>query len=509
MQDQNNNSQKRELSKEASLYLWGSDVFDRYEEFLKSLGENDERVAELSALVFELCEARITPDEFVAAIEHFGIEKGKAVQLAVQVYSSILLKIADDLPFDVQAQIEAFGVSNVVAQPKEEKPDVQKYIEQYVAGLPGDVEERFRHRLESILLAYVKGLNNKTQIIERLKRSMKLDGLELEEQEAQDVIEKFDENKKGKSFIEPPVRQIVSEPIMLVADETQEIEEIKQKTAQVANVPVLADVQAVVGEVCDHEAFGFGDPLLNDRCKKIVDSRVRGVRDTQTVRAQIERPVDKGGLGVGGRRLADMLERIEQTVSGYEAQQRKKHEEEKAHSVDEKIKKQEERQEAKKNEESGLDEKFKKLIEAHGIDTEKMRGAVEGVRQAQKTTPKIYAPTMQEIAFEKRLTGPIDELRTMTLADFRRLSRDPRQAAIKIKDKIGYLEDQGYDQKIEGIRAWRGSPLNALYLQFTHEALLAGKGIKEVLDAKAEDRGETMTTDEFHAIMAINEELRF
>jgi hypothetical protein len=134
---------------------------------------------------------------------------------------------------------------------------------------------------------------------------------------------------------------------------------------------------------------------------------------------------------------------------------------------------------------------------------------VEGVRQAQKTTPKIYAPTMQEIAFEKRLTGPIDELRTMTLADFRRLSRDPRQAAIKIKDKIGYLEDQGYDQKIEGIRAWRGSPLNALYLQFTHEALLAGKGIKEVLDAKAEDRGETMTTDEFHAIMAINEELRF
>ena len=116
---------------------------------------------------------------------------------------------------------------------------------------------------------------------------------------------------------------------------------------------------------------------------------------------------------------------------------------------------------------------------------------------------------MQEVAFEKRLTGPVEELATMGLLDFRRLSKDSHQAATKVKDKVGLLEEQGTDKKIEGIKAWRSSPLNRLYINITRDAVLKGLPIPELLAQRRVAKEETLTDEELSVIMQLNGELRF
>jgi hypothetical protein len=116
---------------------------------------------------------------------------------------------------------------------------------------------------------------------------------------------------------------------------------------------------------------------------------------------------------------------------------------------------------------------------------------------------------MQEIAFSKRLVGPVEELRTLGLLDFRRLSKDPRQAATKVKDKVGLLENEGYDKKIEGIKAWRSSPLSQLYIELTRTAVLKGIPIPELLAQRRAAKEETLTDEELKELIALNAELRF
>jgi hypothetical protein len=109
----------------------------------------------------------------------------------------------------------------------------------------------------------------------------------------------------------------------------------------------------------------------------------------------------------------------------------------------------------------------------------------------------------------KRLMGPVEELRSITLKDFRRLSKDPKEATLKLKDKVDLLgEEQSFEVKTSGIKAWRESPVNKLYLEILRRSL-EGKPITDViaeLEAKGED---ALTKPEFDAIMKFNREIRF
>jgi hypothetical protein len=124
--------------------------------------------------------------------------------------------------------------------------------------------------------------------------------------------------------------------------------------------------------------------------------------------------------------------------------------------------------------------------------------------------PSAGRPVVADIVGPSRkLAGPIDELGRLTIDEFRRLSRDPREAAIKIRDKIGLLEEQGVGQKILGIKAWRSSPVNRLYLEMARAALLASQAIEEVAETWGKDGRPTLSIEEIKAINNLNNETRF
>ena len=314
----------------------------------------------------------------------------------------------------------------------------------------------------------------------------------------------------------------------------QELERIKRTTASVLEHKGPLDVPGIVREICANRAFAFEDSALMARCQKLIESRVRDVRTAQQTRAALERPIEQGGLGVSVRRLADILQALESRVATYQGRVADASANERA----QKVSSSPNPDALAKNEETLMTKRYVELtgkvpdehitptapnvsrtsvaISAHHeqlaregkIDSAKVKASVVGARQVVAPGPKT-APSMQEVTFTKRLSGPVDELRSLTLTDFRRLSKDPFQAATKVKDKADAQEEQGYEKKVEAIQAWRLSPLNQMYVGMTREAVLTGVSVVEILEKKRKAGEDTFTDQELKAVMRVNAELRF
>ncbi|HTM69017.1 MAG TPA: hypothetical protein VL426_07030 [Candidatus Binatia bacterium] len=128
-------------------------------------------------------------------------------------------------------------------------------------------------------------------------------------------------------------------------------------------------------------------------------------------------------------------------------------------------------------------------------------------QQPAQASPQAQ-PVMSDVKFSPKLTGPVEELRSMTIKDFRRLSKDPREATLKLKDKIDLLEEQSFDVKTQGIRAWQDSEVNKLYLDILRKSL-EGKPVTEVIAELESKAAPYLSKAEFDSVMELNRKLRF
>lgn len=117
--------------------------------------------------------------------------------------------------------------------------------------------------------------------------------------------------------------------------------------------------------------------------------------------------------------------------------------------------------------------------------------------------------SMVDVRTKPTAVGPIDELRLFTLIDFRRLDPNPKQAAARVKEKVKLLEDESYDKMVEGVRAWRISPLHGLYVALGQESLATNRPIAAVIAQRKTSGEQSLTEAEFDAIMELNRQLRF
>lgn len=128
------------------------------------------------------------------------------------------------------------------------------------------------------------------------------------------------------------------------------------------------------------------------------------------------------------------------------------------------------------------------------------------VRQAAQAGGK---KRMDDVKYKPKLTGPIDELREISLTDFRRMGNDPTEAAKKIIEKIEYLEGESYSKKIAGIKAWRQSPVNKMYLEIGRQSVTEHKKIEDIVENRNQEEQDSLSNAEFMAIMELNKNLRY
>jgi len=116
---------------------------------------------------------------------------------------------------------------------------------------------------------------------------------------------------------------------------------------------------------------------------------------------------------------------------------------------------------------------------------------------------------VEDVKYVPKLTGPVDELKEMDIINFRRLNPDAKIATNKIIEKIKFLEDDSYEKRLAGIRAWRKSPANKLYLAIGQDSIDSREGIDAVIEERQANKEEYLTSQEFIAIMDMNKALRF
>jgi hypothetical protein len=152
------------------------------------------------------------------------------------------------------------------------------------------------------------------------------------------------------------------------------------------------------------------------------------------------------------------------------------------------------------------------LAEAAGAPEEKPKPlqVFKPAAPVRRPIPKrVDRPRLDDVKYAPKLVGPVEELREMTLVDFRRLSPDPRAAILKIREKINLLEKESITKKIAGIRAWQESEVPRLYLEISRESLTKGVPVNQVISILSSAGKSTLTNDEYQAVMELNRVLRY
>ena len=116
--------------------------------------------------------------------------------------------------------------------------------------------------------------------------------------------------------------------------------------------------------------------------------------------------------------------------------------------------------------------------------------------------------TMEEIKVTPKIYGPIDELRSIKLEDWRRWGT-PNEASQRIQDKINLLAEESLVKKAEGIKAWKESEVNQMYLDIGTESIDKGISVEEVIALRTKEGRPTLNRDEFDAVVESNQKLRF
>ena len=123
--------------------------------------------------------------------------------------------------------------------------------------------------------------------------------------------------------------------------------------------------------------------------------------------------------------------------------------------------------------------------------------------------PSISKQAMHDIRPVPKVMGPLEELQFLDLVNFRRLGKTPAEITAKIFSKIKLLEADGYDKMVAGVRAWRQSPVNRLYIKMVQEAIGKGMTIKEYALAVQKENKNYLSLEEIEGILIMNSKLVF
>lgn len=108
-----------------------------------------------------------------------------------------------------------------------------------------------------------------------------------------------------------------------------------------------------------------------------------------------------------------------------------------------------------------------------------------------------------------KILSPIDELRLLDLVNFRRLGSSPKEIVLKVFNKIKLLEKDGYDKMIEGVKAWRQSEVNHLYVRIGQEVIIKNSSYLEIIKQRQEVKMPYLEIEEINAISQLNSKLSF
>jgi len=117
-------------------------------------------------------------------------------------------------------------------------------------------------------------------------------------------------------------------------------------------------------------------------------------------------------------------------------------------------------------------------------------------------------PTVADVVRPQVALGPAEELRSMTLIEFRRLGQGAGDAARKLLDKFQHLQRESFAVWAEAVAGWRQSSVYQLYLTMGRESLETGQPITQIIADRGKNGQPYLSEHEFTVVSDLNRQLQ-
>lgn len=581
----------------------------------------------------------LVTDFFQALKAKLSLPEDHLKKLALDFIGYRFLPIDDFLGGQATAALLALGgdsikypTKRIIIRDLRPQEVVTEFLHEHPVNIPAFLE----HRLREILESRVRDVRKDAETVTRLTRAEKIGGVELPQEEAEDLVEalvaKIASIKISSDFEPAPVvSPIVAEenendsepdadadadepiveskpiPIPVVVSRPTTVAataEIVGKSSSKKGDSVMPEDEheadairaRVLPQIVSESLFDLGESIKSgietvfatygatlpsftkERFRAIITSRLKDIRDQAETEDLLVRDVTKGGMGFGSDLADRVLRAIEEQVKIIHNKRDETVKNEKNAFVKQTIENTYTKDESRKRGDAEeLDRMYSSLTgkvpESRNIAAQKAapapmvqppapvpKPAMIGVTPplvkqepvaiinktivpppvppsairpvvtplpAQSAPVPVYKPQpapvvpqiassqpglrmhdVRPVAASAKLTGPAEELKNMTLSDFRRLSTDPVEACRKVNDKLDILEEHAYAKRLEGVQAWLQSAVNKLYLEIITTAFRTGRPITNVIGENQAANRETLTEREVRAIMDLNRSLK-
>jgi hypothetical protein len=270
-------------------------------------------------------------------------------------------------------------------------------------------------------------------------------------------------------------------------DDEHDVSKLKDLTEDDKNKLIKAFINRVVMTI--FEEIGLQENEETVQFRNIVVSRLRHIRSLAAAREAL-----KASLGRIGKSLSD--EEFERFIESIEKKKEQVDRAIKTGKIPDVLREQVE--EPDKIVHVGT--KVSQVQKSKPVDN------LQGVKYGQGQGPEVVSNE----ALPKHMTmGPVDELRQLSLKEFRRLGVNPIDASEKIQEKIGLLEDESLVKKAEGIKAWKESEVNKVYLAIGAASMAYKKPIEVVIREFKEENKPFLAPEEFNVVADLNKKLSY
>ena len=355
-----------------------------------------------------------------------------------------------------------------------------------------------------------------------------------------DAAEGIGRRAKSKEQVEVPGTSISTPYALRPTPPAHEEHPLRVELEELVD-KVMKEVEAKLLPAAQHESLA-SDPVLKKRFRTIISARLRDVRDALETREMLERPVKIGGLGfitppapplnlrggTGGVTNADqgmaVLEIIEQAFAEFQAKWKKIEDKRKEEWRKQQLQQREQRQQQEQQEAVRVERApapsqppapIKPLLAPPPpmVVKKKLPPTLPPKptpRPAPFSVPQKPQPgKITDVYPAPKLQGPVEELGSLTIRDFRRLAPTPSERIDKILARVDFIGKEGLARRLKAIDALQGSPVMREYRRVVQETFAKGAAPEALLTRGGDETPAGLTAEEFYGIMELNQKLRF
>ncbi|MEK7537606.1 MAG: hypothetical protein AAB619_01375, partial [Patescibacteria group bacterium] len=117
-------------------------------------------------------------------------------------------------------------------------------------------------------------------------------------------------------------------------------------------------------------------------------------------------------------------------------------------------------------------------------------------------------PTVADVVRPTLALGPGEEMRSLTLLEFRRLGQGATEVARKLLDKFQHFQRESFTVWVEAVAGWRQSDVFQLYVSMGRDSLELGQPISQIIADRGRRGQPYLSEHEFTVVADLNRQLQ-